>query len=359
MRKKVLICIALSMVLECTVSTGLPAALREKALDENETCGCLIVGLLGNSYVKPARSPRYIPLKLNMAVFGGTFLQVSASSKAMLACGSAFKELTSGVYPVPCNSGEGVPIPVGKKIVDPARIRGGDFPRLLSPRTGALLNAHPTFRWTPVPNAAQYSIVVRGGNVDWSAIVKSAEIVYPNNAPPLVAGPAYKVTIFAARRGSSDDEGAPGLEFRLLSAQDAEKVKSRETEIKNLNLEAASKQLLIAYLYATYNLFAEAITLLKDTAADQESARALAELYIRSSLLDRAEEQYSKVVEMAGEDLPARAAAYDRLGQINEALNKKDQAMQKYQNALKLYVDLEDWNKVSEFAIQLSKLQKP
>ena len=135
MRKKVLICIALSMVLECTVSTGLPAALREKALDENETCGCLIVGMLGRSY------------------------------------------------------GEGVPIPVGKKIVDPARIRGGDFPRLLSPRTGALLNAHPTFRWTPVPNAAQYSIVVRGGNVDWSAIVKSAEIVYPNNAPPLVAGP--------------------------------------------------------------------------------------------------------------------------------------------------------------------------
>ena len=200
---------------------------------------------------------------------------------------------------------------------------------------------------------------MRGAAVAWSASVKSAEIVYPNDAPPLVAGAAYKVTIFAARKGNSNDEGADGLEFRILSAQDAEKVKARETEIKNLNLEPASKQLLIAYLYSSYDLIAEAITLLKDPPADQESARALAELYIRSLLLDKARDQYSKVVEMATEDLPGRAAAYDRLGQIYGALYDKEQAMQRYQNALKLYVDLEDWNKVSEFAIQLSKLQKP
>lgn len=358
MRNKVLLCIALSIAFEFAVSTAFPTASR--AFDTNEKCGCLIVGVLGKAYVKPARSPRFIPLKLNMAVFGGTNLHVTESSKAMLACGTSYKELTPGVHPVPCSPGDPSPIWVGTRIVDPSTIRGGaDFPRLLSPRTGALLNAHPTFRWTPVPNAAQYSIVVRGGTVDWSAIVKSTEIVYPNSAPPLVPGPTYKVTIFAARRGNSDDELVPGLWFRILSPEDAEKVKARETEIKNLNLEAASKQLLIAYLYASYDLIAEAITLLKDASADQESCRALAELYIRSLLLDKAKEQYTKVVEMAAEDMPGRAAAYDRLGQIYEAWHDKDQATQKYQNALKVYVDLEDWNKVSEFAILLSKLQKP
>src|SRR5207249_5285943 len=114
------ICVALSILLECTESTGLPTVAREKSFDDNEKCGCLIVGLQGRAYVKPAHSPRYISTKLNMAVFEGDFLQVTESSKAMLACGGAFKELPSGVHPVPCSSGDDGPIGVGTRIVDPA-----------------------------------------------------------------------------------------------------------------------------------------------------------------------------------------------------------------------------------------------
>src|SRR6185436_10309290 len=119
------------------------------------------------------------PLKLNMAVFRGSSLHVTESSKAMLACGTATKELTTGVYPVPCTPGEPCPILMGTRIVDPATIRAADFsnfPRLLSPRKGALLNAHPTFRWTPVAGVAQYSILVQGGNVFFCNIAKSTEI---------------------------------------------------------------------------------------------------------------------------------------------------------------------------------------
>src|SRR6185295_11457465 len=153
MRKKVLLYIALSIVLEFAVSIAFPTASR--AFDENEKCGCLIVGVLGKAYVKPARSPRFIPLKLNMAVFGGSNLHITESSKAMLACGTATRELTSGVHPVPCTPGDPSPIWMGTRIVDPSMIRG-PVPRLLSPRKGALLNAHPTFRWTPVASVAHY-----------------------------------------------------------------------------------------------------------------------------------------------------------------------------------------------------------
>jgi tetratricopeptide (TPR) repeat protein len=172
------------------------------------------------------------------------------------------------------------------------------------------------------------------------------------------------VIVFAGRR-NSDEEGVLGLGFTILEAEGGAKVEAREREIKNLNLEESSKRLLIAYLYAGRELNAEAIMQLEEESNDPEVVRVLAELYLRTLLTDKAEKQYLRAIELSSENILGLALAHDRLGQIYEAFvkkgdqGKKDQAIQKYENAIKAYMDLKNWKMVGEIAGRLGGLQKP
>ena len=361
MNKRPLVCVVLLILLGCAESGGWPKLAAEPSANQTPKCGCLIVALQGKTYVKPANSGKYALAKPRMPVFEGDLLRVAESSKATLNCGQGSTELSSGIHPVPCKSGPGTPIEFGNRIVDTGGIRSPrnpSFPRLLSPRKTMLLDAHPNLRWTTVTNATRYAVRVRGMNVDWSTSVTSTETVYPDDAPALVAGQKYRVTIFAGDR-NSDDERVLGLDFEVLDAQTAEKVKAREKEIKSLNLEETSKRLLIAYLYASHNLNAEAIMQLDEASVDQEEVRILAEVYLRIKLFDRAEAQYLRTVELSDGNELVRAFAYDRLGQISEVLGKKEQAIQKYESAIGLYVGLGNWFKMREIGSRLEELQKP
>lgn len=368
MSKRILLCAVLSILLESIGSSGLPIPAREQSPDENERCGCLIVGLQGKADLRTENSAKFVSAQPNMTVFVGDSLRVGVSSKITLHCGEGYKELTSGVHPVQCNPrAMGGPFLIAGRIFDSATTRGtpdASFPRLLSPRKTWLLDTHPKLRWTPVPNATKYTVRVRGPRVDWSNIVTSTETVYPDNAPALLPGQQYNVIVFAGGR-NSDEEGVLGLGFRILEAEQAAKVKAREREIRNMNLQESSKRLLIAYLYAGRELYAEAIMQLEEGSNDPEVVRLLAELYLRTLLTDKAERQYLRAIELSRENILGLALAHDRLGQIYEAFvkkgdqGKKDQAIQKYENAIKAYMDLKNWKMVGEIAGRLAGLQKP
>jgi len=358
MSKRILLCTVLLVTLLCNPIGGSPTPVPERSPHENEKCGCLIIDLQGKAYVRPENSMKSVSLLPNMAVYAGDFVRVAESSRVRLVCGEVFEELTSGVHSVPCTADKQL-MRIGDRLVDSSMTRDIDtsFPRLLSPRKTKLLSPHPKLVWTIVPNATGYVVSVRGPNVNWSVTVTGNETVYPDDAPALVPGQQYKVTIFAGRR-KSDDEGLLELDFSVLETQKAEEVKSRESAIRNLKLEDTTKRLLIAYLYAGYDLNAEAIMQLNEASNDQELVRLLAELYLRIMLLDKAEAQFLHAVELADGNEPGRAIAYDRLGQIAKALGKPEQAKQRYESAIRSFVDLENWTRMCEIGRRLEELQK-
>lgn len=358
MRTQPLICAVLFMTTVCVASIALPTA---EPADENDRCGCLIVSVQGKANVTPENGWKAVPAALDMPVFTGDLVEVAESSRVRLICGEANKayEWTAGSYGVPCGTGDRGAIWIGGRVVDPGGTRDSSaFPRLLSPRKTALLSTHPKIRWTSVPNVSKYSVRVTGQNVDWSAQVETTEIVYPDKAPALVGGQSYKVRIFAGKR-TSEDEGVPALDFTIIPDAEGKPIKAREPEINRLSVEDSSKRLLIASLYARNNLNAEAIMLLDERSTDSETVRLLADLYLKVLLIDSAEEQYRRLLQLTGANTLAKAGANDRLGQIYEASRtKKDKAIQKYEAALTLYSDLKNWEMVSRLATRLRELQK-
>lgn len=347
----------------CVASVGIPASACAQS-DSDVRCGCLIVGLQGKAKITPENSSQLVPAAINMSVFTGDLVHVDPSSLVNLICGEAntVHPLTAGHHGVPCGVGDrGPAIWIGGRAFDPGGTRGTEpIPMLLSPRKTTLLSAHPKIRWTSVANVIKYTVRVTGPNVDWSARVESTEIVYPDNAPALVGGQSYKIRILAGRR-TSDDENVPGLDFTIIADTEGARVKAREAEINGLNVEETSKRLVIASLYARNNLNAEAIMRLDDGSNDPETVRLLADLYLNVLLNDKAEEQYRRLLQLAGANTLAKAGANDRLGQIYEASRikeKKDKAIQKYEDALSLYMDLKNWEMVSKLATKLGSLQK-
>jgi hypothetical protein len=295
-----------------------------------------------------------------MSVFTGDLVDVAASSLVNLICGEAttVHPLTAGIHGVPCGVGDRGAIWIGGRAWDPGGTRGEPVPMLLSPRKTTLLSAHPKIRWASVANVSKYTVRVTGPNVDWSARVDSTETVYPDNAPALVGGQSYRIRIFGGKR-TSEDEGVTGLDFTIITDTEAARVKAREAEINGLNVEETSKRLLIASLYARNNLNAEAIMRLDEGSSDPETVRLLADLFLRVLLNDKAEEQYRRVLQLAGANTLAKAGANEKLGQIYEASRtKKDKAIQKYEDALTLYVDLKNWSMVNKLATNLVALQK-
>jgi len=137
------------------------------------------------------------------------------------------------------------------------------------------------------------------------------------------------------------------------------RVKAQEGEINGLNAEETSKRLLIASLYARNNLNSEAIMRLDEGSSDPATVRLLADLYLKVLLIDRGEEQYRRVLQLAGANTLAKAGANERLGEIYEAApTKKDKAIQKYEDALNLYTDLKNWERVCDLATKLRTLKK-
>lgn len=359
MRALCLLCVALFIAAGCLKAGGSPAPVFPPSEDSNTKCGCLIVDLIGTAKVWLENSSKAIPATRNMPVFSGDELDVLPSSRIKLICGEDNKryEKTAGVYPVPCGPGDRGPLSIDGRIVDPGGVRGDTiFPRLLSPRNTKLLDPHPQIRWSSVANVSSYTVRVRGPNLDWHTSVNSNEVAYPNDAPALVAGQSYTISIFADRL-KSDDEGVSGLEFTIIEAGEAAMVRARASEIKSLNVDETQKRLLSAYLYASHYLNAEAVMQLDKASSDPETVRLIAELYLKTKLVDGAAEQYLRLLELAGENSILKARANHRLGQIYQATHSKDKASTKYEDALRLYLDLKNWVLVESLAHSLAELK--
>jgi tetratricopeptide (TPR) repeat protein len=236
------------------------------------------------------------------------------------------------------------------------------FPVIISPRKTKLIGTNPILRWTPVAGETEYRVKIIGDDFEWGTTVKSkTELIYPTNAPALLPGKTYKLTVTMGAH-SSDDEGQPDLGFTILNAEKTKEAREAEKKIGKLKLPETPTKFLIAQLYRDFGLNAEAIEVLKDlpnAANEVAPALELGELYIAIGLNRLAEESYLHALDLAekADEIFGQSLAEYALGQIYEALGNKDEAIKRWQKAGELCQQLGDDEMVKKIKASLNSLQ--
>jgi hypothetical protein len=358
MKRLVLVLLAMALTLPaCGQPAPTPAAGTSNAALH------LVVAVEGGLSVKRLGWSDYAPALFGMALRNGDLLRLDSGAQATVACADlTIAKATGGVASVPCKVKKPLLVYGGGLIVPTRAEPPAGIPMVLSPRKTKVLDAHPTLRWSAVAGAS-YNVSVRGSGLNWSATVAGkSELVYPNDAPALAPGGSYKVVVQGGGR-SSDEETEAGLGFTVLKADEAQVVRDAEARVRGLGLGDSATRLLIANLYASQGLNAEAIAALEGlTATGMEPApmRMLGDLYVRVSLNRPAEQAYLQALDLSQKinDIEGQAAAQSALGSIYESFGNKPEAVQRTQKAIEWYQKLGDSKTVKELQDRLAALQK-
>ena len=346
----------------CSAAARLSRRLRDP--QDGGTESGLIVGVQGDAAVKRAGWRDYAPALFGAPLRRGDLLRLGSAGSATVACADLkLATVEGGVSGYPCQTAPKTPLVYEGTLLNPTRGDGGsgDTPLVISPRKTKLLNPRPVLRWQPVPGAKTYKVSLQGAN--WATEVSGAsELPYPDSAPALQPGVTYRLVVMAGDRSSSEEPGA-GLGFSVLGAEEAKAVKEAEAKIRALGLAETATALLIANVYATNGLYAEAIEGLERLRGTQEPAvlRLLGDLYISTGLNRLAEERYAAALARseALNDIEGQAQAQHALGRIYEALGNPAEARRHLSDALALYDRLGEAKKAAEAKAQLDALPKP
>jgi hypothetical protein len=324
---------------------------------------------------------------IGMPVRRGYLLTLAARARATVRCADdSTHELEVGPQPCPCTSAGGT-----QALGDLPRPRGTDtansaIPIIISPRGTLLLNTRPTLRWTAVPKSTSdastvptapvYRVSIYTDNMKlvWSKEgIKKTELAYPSDMPELA--PGDYLLMVSTDTGSSDQENGAGHGFTVLpKCSDrparngnpqclAKQVRDKEKRLRQLNLPNDSTRLLIANLYASNELYAEAIEELNEvlnTAKTPAVMRQLGGLYASIGLNREAEKTYSEALKLlqAENDPEGQALTLYALALTYETLGILDQAQMKYDEAIKAYENLGDNATVTELKNQRARVER-
>lgn len=325
----------------------------------------LAVFVRGPVVVKRPGWSGYAPVVFGTYLRLGDLLRLEESSQAKVVCSDlTLHDVPAGIVGVPCLASRPLLRRPGGGLINPTRgWEGyGSFPVVLSPRKTKLLSLHPLLQWMPVEGVAEYRITVRGPDLVWSAYVGSVtKFLYPENAPELKPGVDYKLIVQTSGQSSAAEPGL-GLGFSVLPLEERKAVGKQEKMIEDLGLPGGPTQFLIAYLYAAYELNAEAIQRLEDISQTFQApavARLLGDLYLTVGLMRRAEASYLNSLNLSkNDDDEGRMLADMSLARIyEEALGNPKQAIQHLDAALTVANRIGDKQTASQAEKRLSELK--
>jgi len=330
----------------------------------------LAVFIEGQVSVKRKGWTGYAPVVFGTSLRRGDLLRLDDSSHAKVVCSDlTLHDISAGIVGVPCEGAQLLLRRPDGSMINATRgwPSDGSFPMVLSPRKTRLLSPHPVLRWTEVQEATNYRVIVRAINFYWSSQVSSGtEIAYPDEAPPLEAGVDYKLIVETGGpngRSSSDEPGL-GLGFSMISSKERKTVLEEERQVENLGLPAGPTQFLIAHLYATHDLNAEAIRRLENISQTFKVAavtRLLGDLYLKVGLPRQAETGYlnSLALSKDGKDEEGQMLVHLALARIyGQALGNVKLANEHLEATLALANMLGDDYTASEVAKRLAELKR-
>lgn len=375
--------VLLFSVFPCDKRPSITGQQTSSELKQDLLTGC-IASVKGKVTIKFKGASRFAPARSGVPFRQGDLLQIAESSQAVVFCPDKSKhELSRGFHPLPCRStSNGIALSYQGSDVIPTRseTKETEIPRIVSPRGARLLNARPTIRWMPLAGANRYVVKVRSLNELWRKEVRIApgkpvsgvnkktafkplSLAYPNDAPSLTFGEDYFLSVIANGR-SSDEEEQRDLGFSLLPPEQANRVRKEEKNIRALRLPSQSTQFIIAQLYATYGLNAEAIEILNALTRSANISviwGALGDRYREIGLNRMAENCYRTAVKLAQQSKEPEGEALARyaLGRLYaEAFDNREDSLQQLKIAKSLYQQLGDAQSVRQIESLVSDLQK-
>jgi tetratricopeptide (TPR) repeat protein len=288
----------------------------------------------------------------------GDLLRVPLGSQLRVACADATLVTVKESSPVPCRT-EGAL----RQVRSPDSSRNGNsqpLPIILSPRATKLLQPRPLLRWAAVPGQSRYELAIKdlvAGKTHWSTVVKDkTELLYPKEAPPLIAGRGYLLQVTAGG-SSSDSEGPMDRSFSVLEPEEAAAVQNVERALTALQLPPEKIRFLAASLYFHHALYAEVMGRLEgqpEVSQESAPARLLAEAYLRTGRLREAGGLLRKAVELSGkaQDIEGGIEAERGLGWVLQAFGNPEGA-ERLRSACSRYLEL--W--APEKVVELKKLK--
>lgn len=327
----------------------------------------LIVATQGSINVRREGWTEFAPVFLGTRLQYGDLLQAEGSGQATVVCADlSVKLVQHGTNPVPCSPPVFPQSELTKKgdLVNPTRSGPcGKFPRVASPRKTKLLNPRPRIRWTPLDGASTYTVSVQGEGVGWSRNVASAsQLAYPHDEPDLLPGATYKV-IVTSGNSSSEEEQLPGRGFTMLTTTEAHEVRDGTRKIGGLGLSEIANSLLVANMYASRGLYADAIEhleVVEHKEREPAMARLLGEIYLSIGVTCLAQQHYVQAEQVSEQanDREGLALARHALGLIDEALGNNAEAIRKLQQAKDHYQTLGDARTVGAIQERLTSLEE-
>lgn len=258
-------------------------------------------------------------------------------------CADLSEQTVTVLGPVPCANDRPVLVQGDQAVAGWQRGAVEDvfLPFLILPRATYVVADRITIRWNPVIDADSYRVTVSGPDVNWTHdVVDGAahSLTYPPDAPALAANTPYTVEVVALMGGvaigSSADEDAPGLSFRVLPGDAAAEIKALATDIQTQLTDPDGVTLALATLYEQSDLLSDAIATLETVAGDLMLARLeptsplgsspvlylrLGDLYLETQLEYYATLAYTEALTLAEQsaDMESVARAAEALARLS------------------------------------------
>jgi hypothetical protein len=311
----------------------------------------------------------FLPVSAGVAVRPGDMLRVSSGSDAAVFCGEEIL-WDEGPNTLPADGVEhGVPCQTGRPPrpwSDVAALRGEEkqqIPYIISPRNTALINDRPALRWHALSGTDSYtvSLISEDGQDREPVQVNTNESAWPEGWQPLTPG-ANNILIVEGGEKRSDEGNTThtGLGFWLLETDESQDINAQERHLRDRPISTNAADLLVAELYLSYGLRAEAAELLlKLVESDGTPAvrLALGRVYLEMGVSAEAEASFQQALAAAEEagELEMKAAALVGLGLTARQTKEEALAEEHLQEARTIYEQIGDQSGIDEVTQLLSK----
>ncbi|MBI9044713.1 MAG: tetratricopeptide repeat protein [Anaerolineaceae bacterium] len=322
--------------------TGCKSANNPNDSDEselsNQTSSTLIlpnflVEIEGQAEIRRAGWNKYLPANFGTTLNPGDLIRIAEGGQATVFCGDensweqGSKELVGDgqEHGVPCESGR-----PPRPWPDVVALRGkNDFlrPYIEQPRNTALLNDKPNLILN-LPDKSEnnpviISILSDDGKERPSFESSDTILSWPEEWDPLEIGGSYVIVI---GDGPIDTGATTGQVFWLLDTQNEGFLNNQELKLRQTGLSDTAQNLLVAELYQEYDLFSEAIELLKPLTISKSSPIVwlyMGRIYMETGLPEQAYSSYQEALSLAEKmgDLQSLAETHIGLALVSQMNN--------------------------------------
>lgn len=178
------------------------------------------------------------------------------------------------------------------------------IPKITQPYSSIIINPKPTFYWNQVPQAANYTVILEGHEVNWKKTTKNTTLAYPIEEKSLKPGNVYKLTII-----NNNQENFPvNSSSRVLIMLPNDKIRIIEStikQVKDLNLHPDKEARDIETVYMSKHLLTQSIQVLRERidigSLDPTLHRLLGDRYLQAGLTEKAKLSYTTATKLAQE----------------------------------------------------------